>query len=136
MALGFTATTRSNMMDEITALIDAGTAASLKIYEAPQATNADTAVGAQTLLADLTMQTTSFGAASSGVITANLPIGDATADDTGTAAWFRIEDSAGNAVVDGTVGVGGSFDLNLNTVAITSGVTVDVTSMVLTAGNA
>ena len=132
--LNFTVAARNNMLDEITALIDAGTAGSVKIYNGAQPTNADTAVGAQTLLAELPLQTVSFPAASSGAITANLPIEDTSANATGTAAWFRIESSAGAAVVDGTVGTASS-DLNLNTVSITSGVAVSISSLVLTAGN-
>ena len=135
MALGFTVQSRNNSLDELTALIDAGTAGALKIYDGTRPTNADTAIGAQTLLAELSLQTISFAAASSGAITANLPIEDATANATGTASWFRIESSAGAAVIDGDVGTSAS-DLNLNTVAITSGVAVSVTSVVLTAGNA
>ena len=135
MALGFTVAARNNMLDELTALIDAGTAGKLKIYDGTRATNADTAVGAQTLLAELIMNATSFPAASSGAMTANAITDDSSANATGTASWFRIESSAGAAVADGDVGTSGS-DLNLNTVAITSGVTVSISSLVLTAGNA
>lgn len=135
MALGFTVATRNNRLDEITALIDAGTAGLLRIYDGTRATSADTAVGGQTLLAELTMNATSFPAASSGAMTANAITDDSSANATGTASWFRITDSAGNAVVDGDVGTSGS-DLNLNTTSITSGVTVSVTSLVLTDGNA
>ena len=135
MALGFTVLARNNELDEITALIDAGTAGSLKIYDGTRPTNADTAVGAQTLLAQLTMNVTSFPSAAAGAMTANAITDDSSANATGTASWFRIESSAGAAVVDGDVGTSGS-DLNLNTTAITSGVTVSVTSLVLTAGNA
>lgn len=136
MALGFTVTARNNEMDEITALIDAGAGAGLlRIYDGTRAANADTAVGAQVLLAELTMGDPSFPAASGGQITANAITDDTSADNTGTATWFRIVDSNGNAVVDGDVGTSGS-DLNLSTTSITAGVTVSVTSMVLTAGNA
>ena len=134
MALGFTVTTRNNMLDEITALIDAGTAGKLKIYDSTRPTNADTAVGAQVLLAELTLNTTSFPAASSGSMTANAITDDSSANATGTASWFRIESSAGAAVVDGDVSTAAS-DLNLNTVSITSGVAVSISSLVLTAGN-
>jgi len=135
MALGFTVAARNNRLDEITALIDAGTAGFLRIYDGTRAANADTAVGVQTLLAELTMNATSFPAASSGAMTANAITDDSSANATGTASWFRITDSAGAAVVDGDVGTSGS-DLNLNTTAITSGVAVSITSLVLTDGNA
>ena len=132
--LNFTVAARNNMLDELTALIDAGTAGLLRIYDGSQPADADTAVSGQTLLAELTMSATSFAAASSGAITANDITADSSANATGTASWFRITDSAGNAVIDGTVGTSGS-DLNLNSVSITTGINVDVTSLVLTAGN-
>ena len=131
--LNFTVAARNNMLDELTALIDAGTAGLLRIYDGTQAATADTAVSGQTLLAELTMSATSFTAASSGAITANEITPDSSAV-AGTASWFRIVDSAGNAVIDGTVGTSGS-DLNLNSVDITNGINVEVTSLVLTAGN-
>ena len=132
--LNFTVAARNNMLDELTALIDAGTAGLLRIYDGTQAATADTAVSGQTLLAELTMNATSFAAASSGAITANDITADSSANATGTASWFRITDSAGNAVIDGTAGTSGSY-LNLNSVSITTGINVDVTSLVLTAGN-
>lgn len=135
MALGFTVAARNNRLDEITALIDAAAAGLLRIYDGSRPANADTAVGGQTLLAELTMNATSFPAASSGSMTANAITDDSSANATGTASWFRITDSAGNAVVDGDVGTSGS-DLNLNTTSITAGVQVSVTSLVLTDGNA
>lgn len=134
MALGFTVTLQNNRLDEITALIDAGTAGFLRIYDGTRPANADTAVSGQTLLAELTMSATSFPAASGGSMTANAITDDSSANANGTASWFRITDSAGNAVVDGDVGTSGS-DLNLNTTAITAGVQVSVTSLVITAGN-
>lgn len=137
MALGFTATARNNRLDEITALIDAGTAGLLRIYDGTRPANADTAVSGQTLLAELTMNATSFPAASGGSMTANAITSDSSANAAGTSTWFRITDSAGNAVIDGTVGATGSgADLELNTTAFSIGVEVQVSSLVITDGNA
>ena len=130
MALGFSVASRNNELDEITALIDAGTAGKLKIYDGSRPA---TGGAATTLLAELTMNATSFGAAAAGVITANAIV-DETSATAGTATWFRIEDSAASQVVDGDVGTSGS-DLNLNSTTIGAGATVSVTSLVLTAGN-
>ena len=133
MALGIDLQTRENMLDEITALIDAGTAGFLRVYTSPRPA---TGGAATTLLAELTMNVTSFevaGTTTAGAMTANAITGETSAT-AGTASWFRIVDSAGAAVVDGDVGTSGS-DLNLNTTVIGAGVTVDVTSLVLTAGN-
>jgi len=135
MALGFTVTARNNRLDELTALIDAAAAGLFRIYDGTRPANADTAVSGQTLLAELTLSAASFPAASGGSMTANAITDDSSANATGTASWFRITDSAGNAVVDGDVGTSGS-DLNLNTTAISAGVAVSVSSLVLTDGNA
>lgn len=135
MALGFIASVRNNMLDEIVALIDAGSAAGvLKIYDGTRPATGG-AIGGSTLLAELPLSDPSFPASTGGVITANAITDDTSANATGTASWFRLEDSDGNAIIDGDVGVAGS-DLNLATTSIASGVTVSITSMVLTAGNA
>ncbi len=137
MALGFTAVLQANRLDEITTVIDAGAGAGrLRIYDSTRPTNADTAVGAQVLLAELPFSITSFPAASGtpASMTANAITDDSSADATGTASWFRIVDDTTGVAMDGDVGTAGS-DLNLNSTAIAIGVIVAVTSMVLTAGN-
>lgn len=137
MALGFTLLLQRNRLDEITALMDAGAgAARLRIYDGARPTDADTAVGAQTLLAELDFSGTSFPAASGdpGSMTANAISDEASALDTGTAAWFRIVDDSTGVIMDGNVGTGGS-DLNLNSVEIAVGIRVSVSSFILTAGN-
>jgi len=133
MALGINSSVRSAEMDVVSAAVDAGAGAgTLKIYDGARPA---TGGAATTLLAELTFSDPSFGAASDGVITANAITGDTSANATGTATWFRIEDSIGTHVLDGDVGTSGS-DLNLNTTSIEIGVQVDVTSVILTAGNA
>jgi len=121
------------MMDAIPA--DIGTSGLLRIYSGSVPANVGTALGAQVLLAELPLSATSAPAASGGVLTANAITNDSSANATGTAAFFRITTSAGTAVVQGTVGTSGA-DLNLSTVAISSGATVSVTSFVITEGNA
>jgi hypothetical protein len=120
-------------MNEVTADIDAGTAGKLRIYNGTRPATGGTAT---TLLAELTLSVTSFGAASAGVITANAITQDSSANATGTATWFRITTSAGAAVLDGSVGVTSSGeDLELNSVSIGIGNIVDVTSLTITEGN-
>ncbi len=135
MAIALDTTTRNNRLDEITATMDAGTgAATLTIYDGTRpATGA--AVTTQNVLATLTFSDPAFPAAAAGTMTANAITDDSSADATGTASWFRVEDSDSNFVLDGDVGTSGS-DLNLNSVAITAGVTVSISSFVLTSGNA
>lgn len=132
MALGYLAALRNSRLNEVTALMDAGAAgATLSIYDS---TRPATGGAATTLLATLTFSTTSFPAAASGTMTANAITSDTSADATSTATWFRVADSDATFVFDGDVGTSGS-DLNLNTVAITAGATVAITSFVLTEGN-
>ena len=119
----------SAMCDSLVDQLDTGY---LRIYDGTIPTNADTAVGAQVLLAELRFNATAFGAASNGVATANAFTADSSANNTGTAAWFRALKSDGTTVVlDGTVGTSGE-DLNLNTTSIVSGANVNVTSMTVT----
>jgi hypothetical protein len=125
-----------DMADAFTAALDAGTAALIRIYDGTQATDPDTAIGAQNLLAELTMSATSFGAATDGnpggLITAAAITSDSSANNTGTASWFRmITQNAGTAIADGSVGTS-SADLVLNTVAITAGSTVAISAFTIT----
>jgi len=122
--------------DAVVDLIDAGVAAGkLRIYDGAQPADPDTAVGAQVLLAELTFADPAFGAAADGapggVATANAITADAAANATGTASWFRVVDSAGNAIFDGAVGTSGA-QLNLATVSIVQNVEVQVTSFTYT----
>lgn len=115
--------------DAMAALANSGR---LKIYDGTQPATADTAVTTQTVLADLTMNATAFGAAVAGVATANAITSDASADASGTATWFRLLKSDNSTVIlDGSVGTSGA-DLNLNSVAISAGAAVAITSFTLT----
>lgn len=136
MAIQYTVALRNNQLDEITTDLDSGASAgTLRIYSGTKPTNADTALSGNTLLAQLTMSDPSAAAASSGDWTASSITADSSADATGTASFFRLLDSDSNVVMQGDVGTSGS-DLNLNSVSITSGDNVAVTSMVITGGNA
>jgi hypothetical protein len=118
--------------DAVVDLVDGGAGAGLlRIYDGTQAATADTAIGAQVLLAELTFSDPAFGAASNGVATASAITADPSANATGTATWFRAVTSTGTAVFDGTVGTSGA-DLNLNTTSIVAGAEVSVTSFTYT----
>ncbi len=135
MAIAYLEALRDGRLDLITTQIDAGVGAGLiEIYDGTRpATGA--AITTEVLGATLTMSDPSFPAAASGTMTASAITGDASADATITASWFRVTDSAGAFVMDGDVGTSGS-DMNLNTVSIQAGVAVDITSFVINAGNA
>jgi hypothetical protein len=106
----------------------------LRIYDGTQPTDADTALGAQVLLAELTLNATAFAAASAGSKTAGAITSDSSANATGTATWASLVKSGGtrgDAVMDMSVGTSGA-NLNLNSVAISSGAAVAVTSLTVT----
>lgn len=122
---------RNAAANAVAALIDGGAAGgTLQIRSGSQPAGPDsTATG--TLLAELTLADPSFGAASGGVaIAAGTPL-TVTAVASGTASWFRILDSNGVAVVDGSVGVSGA-DLIVNTVTVSTGLDVEITDGTLT----
>ena len=124
------------MADAFTAANDAGTAALIRIYDGTIPTDADTAVGAQVLLAELTMSAASFGAATDGnpggLITAAAITQDSSANATGTASWFHmITQNAGTSIAMGSVGTATS-DMIINTTAITAGSAVSITAMTVT----
>jgi hypothetical protein len=105
----------------------------LRIYDGTQAATADTALGAQVLLAELRWNATAFGAAAAGVATANPITSDASANASGTASWFRALKSDGTTVIfDGSVGTAAA-DLVLSTVAIVAAAIVDVSAFTYSA---
>lgn len=119
--------------DAVVDRIDVGGAGVLRIYDGTQAATADTAIGAQVLLAELTFSATAFGAASNGVATASAITSDSSANATGTASWFRVIANGGSGATqfDGTVGTSGA-DLNLNTTSIVAGAQVSISAFTYT----
>jgi len=100
----------------------------LRIYDGTQAATADTALGAQVLLAELRFNATAAPAASSGVLTFNAITPDSSANATGTATWFRCLKSDGTTVVmDGSVGTSAA-NMIMATTSIVTGVQVSVSS--------
>lgn len=115
--------------DALSDLLDNGY---LRIYDGTQPSNANTAVSTQVLLAELRFNATAAPAASGGTLTMNAITQDSSANNTGTATWFRATKSDGSTVVfDGSVGTSGC-DINLGSTSITSGSSVGVTSMTFT----
>ena len=104
----------------------------LRIYDGTQPATADTAITTQVLLAELRFNATAAPAASNGVLTFNAITQDSSANNTGTASWFRALKSDGTTVLfDGAVGTSGS-DMNIATTSIVAGAIVGVTSFVYT----
>lgn len=109
----------------------------LRLYSTGQPANADTALSGQTMLAELRFSVTAAPAAVAGVITFNA-ITSTTAAASNTATWFRCLKSDGTTVVfDGTVDVvGNTPNLSLNSVVISAGATVSVSSFTHTVAKA
>lgn len=89
--------------------------------------------GMGTILATIPLANPAAPAASGGVLTFTMPQTDTSADNTGTAAAARIRTASGGTdVVTGlTVGLSGS-DINLDSVSITAGQSVSITSATIT----
>lgn len=131
MAFRLSTDTRNKACDAIVDDIDAGGGAgTIAIRTGAQPTNvgdADTG----TLLGTLTFSATAFGSSVSGTATAAAITSDTTADASGTAGHFRIKDSAGNIVADGTCGQG-SGDLSFDNAAIVAGGVIAISSFTVT----
>jgi hypothetical protein len=103
----------------------------IRIYSGAQPATPETAASG-TLLAELRFNATAFGAAAAGVITANAITDDSSADNTGTAGYFRALKSDGTtALYDGSVGTSGA-ELNMSTTSIVAAAVVSITSLTIT----
>lgn len=104
----------------------------LRIYDGTQPATADTAITTQVLLAELRFNATAAPSATNGVLAFNAITQDSSANNTGTASWFRALKSDGSTVLfDGAVGTSGS-DMNIATTSIVAGAVVGVSSFVYT----
>ena len=135
MALQFSVAVRNARLDSIESVT--GTSAILKIRSgsAPSScAGADTG----TVLATLILASDWMAAASGGTKTFLGTWSDTSADASGTAAHFRLYDSAGTTChMQGTVtATGGGGDMTVDTVTFTAGQTFTITAFTLTAGGA
>ena len=122
------ATTRNLALD---AAFDTLNSGKFRIYDSTQPTDADTALGAQVLLADLALGATAFAAASAGSKSANAITADSSADATGTATWCSLLTSGSVRKFDGSAGTG-TVNLVLNTASIVAAANVSVSSWSMT----
>ena len=137
MAITLAAAARVAACDAIVDLIDVGAGDGvLRIYQSTGTPpDPDAVTGLGTLLAELTMNATAFGAASDdgtkATATANAITADTSANASGTADYFRISDVAGTVILQGSVsatGAGGDLQLTPSAV-ITSGGTVSISAL-------
>ncbi len=113
------------------AAFDVVNSGKFRIYDGTQPTDADTALGAQVLLADLALGVTAFAASSAGSKAANAITQDASADATGTATWGSLLTGANVRKFDFSVGTSGA-NFNMNSVAISAGAAVSATAFTVT----
>lgn len=135
MGLTLSTAARNAAANAVGDLLDGGSGAGkVRMYTATRPAGPDTAIGAQTLLAEFPCSDPAWAAASTGTKALDVtPIPAATGLAAGTAAWFRMLDSANVAVIDGSVtATGGGGDLELNTTTVSVGLTLEITSGTLT----
>lgn len=127
---------RNAAVDAVVDRIDAGAGAgTIAIYTTPRPAATDAATG--TLLATFTCADPAFdagGTAGAGIATLDAtPALSAVGVAAGDAAWFRVRDSNNTTVFDGKVtATGAGGDLTLDTVTVSVGLTVTITSGTIT----
>ncbi len=132
MATRISTASRDAMANGVRLLVDAGAGAgTCKVYTGTQPTTANDAETG-TLLATFTLADPAYSASSTGVAALAGTPRATTGLAAGTAGWFRVEDSTGANVFDGTVGTSGQ-QMNLNTLTVSVGVNLELTSGNITA---
>lgn len=135
MALQHSTDVRNAMLDAIEATI--GTSAVLKIRTGSAPATCATA-DSGTVLATLSLPSDWMAAASGGTKAKSGTWQDLTADNSGTAAHYRIYESTGTTCKEqGTVTVtGGGGDMTLDSVSFTAGQSFTINTYTLTAPGA
>lgn len=133
MAIKISTSARNAAANAIAALVDGGSGAGvIQIRTGSPPTNPGDA-DSGTLLGTLTLSDPSFGSASTGVITANTISNDTSADASGDAGHFRVKDSSGNTIFQGTCGNSGdSPDWVFDNKSVVSGGIISCSSLTFT----
>ena len=119
---------RNSMLDAVSSQFNSGY---LRIYAGTQPANANTAMSGETLLAELIFNATGFAAASGGQMVANAITADSSANNTGTASFYRCFASDGTtALIDGSVGTS-TADMVINTTSIVAGATISTNNFTI-----
>lgn len=136
MSLQQSVAVRNARLDAIESTI--GASALLRIYDGAVPADCAAGIGGSNLLVAMALPADWMNAASGGSKTKSGTWEDTSADNTGTASYFRIYDNGfTDCHMQGTVtATGGGGDLQLNTVSIVGGQTVSITGFTITAGNA
>lgn len=135
MTLQYSVAVRNAKLDAVESTI--GTSAILKIRTGSAPATCATA-DSGTVLATCSLPSDWMAAASSGTKAKSGTWEDTSADNSGTAAHFRVYASDGTTCgIQGTVtATGGGGDMTVDSTSFTAGQAFSVTSFTLTAGNA
>lgn len=133
MAIRLPSAAQNALCDTLVDRLDAGAGAgTIEIRTGSQPASANSAATG-TLLATITCADPAFGSAAAGVATlAGVPL-TTTGVAAGTAGWFRVKDSTGATVFDGSVtATGGGGDLTMSTTAVSVGLSLEITAGTVT----
>jgi hypothetical protein len=135
MAIQLSTAVRNARLDQIESTI--GVSAILRVRSGAAPANC-AAADTGTVLATINLPSDYMSAASGGVKQLTGSWVDSSADNTGTAAHFRLYDSAGTTChLQGTVtATGGGGDMEVNTTSFSAGQQFTITAFSLTDGNA
>jgi len=124
-----------SMADDFTASLDAGTAGVFRILDGSIPADADTAETGTlggTLTCSATSSPSATDAGPGALLTFSAITDDSSADASITTTYFRLLTQTGGTVIaQGQCGTSGQ-ELNWNTVSITSGSTLSITSFTVT----
>lgn len=128
MALQLDIDIRNDLLDGIDSTFNSGI---LEIRTGAQPANAD-AAATGTVLATITLPADAFAAAAAGAKVKAGTWQDPSADATGTAAWFRLQNVGDTRRIDGdvTITAGGGV-LELDSLSITAAQVVTITTFTL-----
>jgi hypothetical protein len=132
MALQYSTALRDNQMNTIETTVS--TTGTLEIRSGAVPANC-AAADTGSALAIITLPADWLTASSSGTVTKSGTWADSSADNTGTAAYFRIKAGGGTVHMQGTVGTSAS-DMIVDNVSFNSGQAFSITTFSITAGNA
>lgn len=111
-----------------------GASGLLRIYDGAQPASPNVAVGSQVKLVEFVTNAAGFATAASGGVLTARAIASAVGLAAGTAAWARLCDAGGVAIMDCTVGTSAT-DIILANTSITVSEPVSVSSLTITSGN-
>lgn len=129
MALSINTALKNVELDAVVDSFDVTPPGVLRIYDGAAPADANAALGAQNLLAEVTLPNPSFAAAAAGSVDKTGTWEDLSINASGTAAWFRLLNSDGTYVLQGTVTVtSGGGDMEVDDVNFVAGGSFTVTS--------